>query len=48
MMADLTKCFFQIGLTEDQRDLFRILWFDNNDIGQGKVVNLRFTRHPWG
>ena len=48
MMADLTKCFFQIGLREDQRDLFRILWFDNNDIGQGKVVKFRFTRHPWG
>ena len=31
MMANLTKCFFQIGLPEDQRDLFRILWFDNNN-----------------
>ena len=48
MMADLTKCFFQIGLPEDQRDLFRILWFNNNDIGPGKVVKFRFTRHPRG
>ena len=48
MMADLTKCFFQIGLPEDQCDLFRILWFNNNDIGQGKVVKFWFTRHPWG
>ena len=48
MMADLTKCFFQIGLPEDQRDLFRILWFDNIDISQGKLVKFRFTRHPWG
>ena len=48
MMAYLTKCFFQIGLPKDQRGLFRILWFDNNDIGQGKVVKFRFTRHPWG
>ena len=48
MMADLTKCFFLIGLPEAQRDLFRILWFDNNDIGQGKVVKFRFTHHLWG
>ena len=48
MMADLTKCFFQIGLPEDQRDLFRILWFDNDDKGQGKVVKFRFTRDLWG
>ena len=47
MMADLTKCFFQIGLPEDQRDVFRILWFDDNDIGLGKVAKFRFTRHPW-
>ena len=33
MMTDLTKSFFQIGLPEDQRDLFRILRFENNDIG---------------
>ena len=48
MMADLTKCFFQISLPIDQRDLFRILWFDKDDIGEGKVVAFRFTRHPWG
>ena len=48
MMADLTKCFFQIGLPESQRDLFRILWFENNDVNEGKIVKFRFTRHPWG
>ena len=48
MMADLTKCFFQIGLPENQRDLFRILWFENNDVENGKMVKFRFTRHPWG
>ena len=46
--ADLTKCFFQIGLHPDQRELLRILWFDNHDIGEGKVKAYRFTRHPWG
>ena len=48
MMADLTKCFFQIDLPIDQRDLFRILWFENNDLKEGKVATFRFTRHPWG
>ena len=48
MMADLTKCFFQIGLPENQRDLFRIFWFENNDVENGKMVKFRFTRHPWG
>ena len=47
MIVDLTKCFFQIGLPIDQRDLFRILWFENNDL-EGKVATFRFTRHPWG
>ena len=32
MMTDLTKCFFQIGLHEEQRNLFRILWFENDDV----------------
>ena len=48
MMADWTKCFFQISVPAEQRDLFRILWFDKNDIREGNVVTYRFTRHPWG
>ena len=48
MMADLTKCFFQIGVHAEQRDLFRILWFDKNDVREGNVVTYRFIRHPWG
>ena len=32
LIADVTKCFFQIELPEAQRDLFRLLWFENNDI----------------
>ena len=31
-MADLSKCFFQISISEDQRDLFRLVWFMDNDI----------------
>ena len=48
MMADLTKCFFQIGVPAEQRDLFCILWFDKNDVRKGNMVTYRFTRHPWG
>ena len=48
MMADLTKCFFQIGVPAEQCDLFHILWFDKNDVREGNVVTYRFTRHPWG
>ena len=44
MMADLTKCFFEIGIPAEQRDLCRILWFDKNDVRKGNVVTYRFTR----
>ena len=37
-MADITECFFQVNLAEKQRDLFRLLWIDNNDIEQGKII----------
>ena len=47
-MADLSKCFFQILLPRDQRDLFRILWFSNDDIERGKLQSYHFTRHVWG
>ena len=48
IMADLTKWFFQIGVPAEQRDLFRILWFDKNDVRERNVVTYWFTRHPWG
>ena len=47
-MADLTKFFFQIGVPAEQRDLFRILWFDKNDVREGNLFTYWFTRHPWG
>ena len=31
-MADLRKCFFQVALPKTQRDLSRIIWFQNNDL----------------
>ena len=48
LMSDVTKCFFQIQLPAAQRDLFRLLWFENNDVERGKLVSYRFQVHPWG
>ena len=39
---------FQIALPESQRNLFRILWFENDNIDTGKIVPYRFCVHPWG
>ena len=47
LMVDITQCFFQIKLPEAQRDLFRLLWFENNDIELGNIVPFRFCVHPW-
>ena len=48
LMADITKCFFQIKLPVAQRDLCRLLWFENDDVHKGKLVPFRFCVHPWG
>ena len=48
LMSDVTKCFFQIQLPAAQRDLFRLLWFENNDVERGKLVSYCFRVHPWG
>ena len=48
MTADLTKCFFQIGLPEEQCNLLWIWLFENDDVGKRKIVSFRFTRHYWG
>ena len=47
-MTDLSKRFFQISILEDQRDLFRWVWFKDNDIKFGKTEVFRFSRHVWG
>ena len=48
LMSDVTKCFFQVQLPAAQRDLFRLLWFENNDVERGKLVSYCFRVHPWG
>ena len=47
-VADIRKCFFQVGISCDQQDWFRIVWYENNDLGHGKPQVFRFTRHVWG
>ena len=47
-VADLTKCFFQVRIPREQQDLFRIVWFKDNDVANGSVQVYRFTRHVWG
>ena len=47
-MADLSKCFFQIAMPREQQDLFRLVWYDKNDIDNGHLQVFRFCRHVWG
>ena len=47
-MADLSKCFFQISMPREQQDLFRLMWYDKNDIDNGHLQVFRFCRHVWG
>ena len=44
-MADLSKCFFQVSMPEDQRDLFRLIWYEDNDVDRGVIKIFHFTRH---
>ena len=48
LMFDLRKCFFQIRLPEAQQDLFRILWYKDDDVKLDEVEAYKFTRHAWG
>ena len=47
-MADLSKCFFQVAMPVEQRDLFRIIWCKNSDFERGEPQMFQFTRHVWG
>ena len=47
LMADITKCFFQVLLPEKQQIYFRILWYKDDDAQKGKIESYKFTRHVW-
>jgi len=40
----VSKCFLQVKISEDQQDLFRIIWYQDN----GSPQIFRFTMHVWG
>ena len=44
LIADITKCFFQMKLPEAQRDLCRLLWFEKDDVHNGKLSSFSFLR----
>ena len=47
-VTDLRRCFFQIKIPTDQRDLFRLVWFKDNDLDNTDTQIYPFTRHVWG
>ena len=47
-MADLSKWIFQVQIPPCQQDLFRLIWFKDNDVKTGVVQVFRSTRHVWG
>ena len=47
-VTDLSRCFFQIKIPTDQRDLFCLVWFKDNDLDNTDTQIYRFTRHVWG
>ena len=47
-VADLSKCFFQVKIPSDQRDLFRLIWFYDSEMLSDNVQVYRFTRYVWG
>ena len=45
--CDIQEMFMQCGIKEEDRDLLRILWFENHDL-EAPVVTYRFKRLPFG
>ena len=45
--ANLRECFFQVGIPEEQRDFFRLLWFENDDVKNGQIEMWHFIVHVW-
>ena len=46
LMADITKCFFQMKLPKAQRDLCRLFSFENDDVHKDNLVPFRFCVLP--
>ena len=48
LTGDLEKAFLMVGMTEDDRDVLRLLWVDDIDKLSPEIVVLRFTRVVFG
>ena len=48
MISDIEKAYLQILVAENDRDFFRILWFDDITKENPEIVKLRFTRVVFG
>ena len=43
-MVGFSNCVFQISIPTEQQDLFRLVWYDKNDIDNGHLQVFRFCR----
>ena len=47
-VTDLSRCIFLVKIPTDPRDLFRLVWFKDNDLDNTDTQIYRFTHHVWG
>ena len=48
LTADIEKAFLQIGIQTADRDFLRFLWYDDPFAANPSVIQLRYTRLPFG
>ena len=48
MTANVEKAFHEIAVEESDRDALQFLWYDNPGNEVPNVIQLRFTRLPFG
>ena len=46
-MADMKAMFYQVFVSEEQRDFLRFLWWPNGDL-TAQIEEYRMTVHPFG
>ena len=46
--ADIEKAFHQIAISPDDRDMLRLLWFDNINSEEPQIIQYRFCRLVFG
>ena len=48
LIADIEKAFLQIEIRPEDRDYLRFLWLDDVSVDKPAVIQLRYTRLPFG